>query len=306
MPSPSGHRFLASTAVLLNELIKLTVCFCIAFGQRRATNGSMSPLSLTARHVFQEVFQKDHWKLAIPAMLYVIQNRLQYLAVSNLDAATFQVTYQLKILTTALFSVTMLRRRLNATQWTALVLLTIGIAVVQLPGGSSAAAGAASGGKHSRRSGTYDGVREDEAAIAGDSHGHTEMNNSVGLVAVIIACMLSGLSGVYFEKVLKGSQTTLWVRNIQLAFYSLFPAVFAVAAMDGKTIMERGFFDGYNSVVWTTVIFQASGGIIVALCVKFADNILKNFATSISILISFVASVYFFNFEVTFNVSQPT
>ena len=73
--------------------------------------------------------------------------------------------------------------------------------------------------------------------------------------------------------------------------------------MDGKEVLERGFFDGYNGIVWTTVLFQASGGIIVALCVKFADNILKNFATSISILLSFVASVYFFDFNVTTHVS---
>ena len=51
-------------------------------------------------------------------------------------------------------------------------------------------------------------------------------------------------------------------------------------------------------------MFQAIGGIVVALCVAYADNILKNFATSVSILISFIASVYFFNFVVTRNVSH--
>jgi len=64
----------------------------------------------------------------------------------------------------------------------------------------------------------------------------------------------------------------------------------------------KGFFYGYNGVVWTAIAFQAIGGIVVALCVAYADNILKNFATSVSILISFVASVYFFDFEVTRNV----
>jgi len=57
--------------------------------------------------------------------------------------------------------------------------------------------------------------------------------------------------------------------------------------------------------VWTAIGFQAVGGIVVALCVAYADNILKNFATSVSILISFVASVYFFNFVVTSNVCFP-
>jgi UDP-sugar transporter A1/2/3 len=43
------------------------------------------------------VFSGDGWKLAIPAALYTLQNSLQYIAVSNLDAVHFQVLYQLKV-----------------------------------------------------------------------------------------------------------------------------------------------------------------------------------------------------------------
>lgn len=301
----SSHRYFTSTAVFLNEVIKLAICIWVALWDRRKVDGSMTPLSHSLHHLYSDVFRADNWKLAIPACLYTLQNTLQYVAVSNLDAATFQVTYQLKILTTALFSVTMLHRSLSLKKWVSLILLTAGVAIVQLPspGSSTTVANTQSSDStdatHQRRSATYEGINNDNTM-------ESEMNRTVGLIAVAIACTISGLAGVYFEKVLKGSSTTLWVRNIQLSFYSLFPAFFiGVVFKDGSEIMQRGFFDGYNGVVWTAIAFQAAGGIVVALCVNFADNIAKNFATSISILISCLASVYFFDFVVTLNVIPP-
>ena len=54
---------------------------------------------------------------------------------SNLTSAFVifrQVTYQLKILTTAMFSVAMLGKKLNRIKWFSLVLLMFGVALVQV------------------------------------------------------------------------------------------------------------------------------------------------------------------------------
>mmetsp|Transcript_1302 Transcript_1302/g.2656 ORF Transcript_1302/g.2656 Transcript_1302/m.2656 type:complete len:115 (+) Transcript_1302:635-979(+) len=78
----------------------------------------------------------------VPALLYLVQNSLLYVALSNLSAPLFQVTYQMKTLTTAVVSVVMLDRRYNITQWLCLLVLGIGVAVVvtgEKPGSSSSA-----------------------------------------------------------------------------------------------------------------------------------------------------------------------
>lgn len=59
------------------------------------------------------------------------------------------------------------------------------------------------------------------------------------------------------------------------------------------------FFYGYNPIVVAVVIMQASGGLVIALVVKYADNILKCFALAISIVINSILSVYIFNFNIT-------
>lgn len=134
-----------------------------------------------------------------------------------------------------------------------------------------------------KRSATYEGIEEDLGFA------RPIMNYSLGCTAVIVAAVISGLTGVYFEKVLKdASSVSVWTRNVQLSFYSLFPALFiGVIFKDGEEIAKNGFFDGYNGVVWTAIVFQALGGVLVAMCINYADNIAKNFATSISIIISF-------------------
>jgi len=298
MPLVDGKQYLTSTAVLLNEVIKFTLSISMALYETAQNLGPGTPMSTLVSSLSRAVFSGDSWKLAIPAVLYTIQNSLQYIAVSNLDAATFQVTYQLKIITTALFSVTMLNRSLSMKKWTSLVLLMVGIAIVQIPTTSS-------GQQVATETTDATKVAADARDISA-SDAPVQMNASLGLIAVVIACSISGLAGVYFEKVLKDSNATasLWVRNVQLSFYSLFPAFFlGVVIKDGQEILQGGFFQGYNGVVWTAIAFQAAGGLIVALVVNYADNIAKNFATSISILLSSVASVWFFDFTITMNVS---
>lgn len=44
----------------------------------------------------------------------------------------------------------------------------------------------------------------------------------VGLMAVLTACFSSGFAGVYFEKILKETKQSVWIRNIQLGKFEMF------------------------------------------------------------------------------------
>jgi len=328
MPLVNGARYYPSTAVFLNEVMKLAFSLSMALFDIARTSDASTAAGLFGE-LARAVFTGDSWKLAIPAMLYTLQNSLQYAGVSNLDAPTFQATYQIKILTTALFSVTLLGRSLSLRKWFSLVLLTIGVAIVQLPAESQGPAvlsikdlkngaafhsprsiwdlkalGNVAAGQLSKRSATYEGIEEDVGLA------NPEVSPGLGLIAVMGACILSGLAGVYFEKILKDPKgeahgASLWIRNVQLSFYSLWPALFiGVIFKDGEHIAKTGFFTGYNWVVWLVISLQAAGGVVVALVINYTSNIAKNFATSLSILVSFLASVFFFDFHITSFVSN--
>ena len=70
--------------------------------------------------------------MCVPALCYTFQNYMMYVALGNLDVTTSQVTYQLKLLTTALFTVLLLHRNIAVVQWLSLVVLMVGVVLVQL------------------------------------------------------------------------------------------------------------------------------------------------------------------------------
>ncbi|KIP12221.1 hypothetical protein PHLGIDRAFT_124145 [Phlebiopsis gigantea 11061_1 CR5-6] len=287
-----AHTYSAAAAVLMVELLKGLISLVIAFARLDSYAPQYQPLGPQPatslwnpwmllsrfRRLGKEVFRSDCWKLSIPAILYVIQNNLQFVAVSNLEAATFQVSYQMKILTTAAFSVVLLRKKLSPVKWLALLFLAIGVGIVQI------------------QSGTH---KSSESA-------ERDMNAFKGFMAVVAACFTSGLAGVYFEMVLKNSPADLWVRNVQLSLFSLLPALVPVlfsgpsnASSTTSGLLNTSLFENFGVWAWATVLTQVLGGLLTALVIKYADNILKGFATSLSIVISFLASVALFHLQIT-------
>lgn len=171
----------------------------------------------------------------------------------------------------------MLRKKLSLLQWLSLVCLFVGVGLVQLQPNS-----------------------QTSQKIA------TEQNAVLGVVAVIIASLMSGFAGIYFEKLLKGTSQSLYLRNVQLGFIGFIFGLITMYFNDGTQVTDKGFFYGYDTVVWIVIFLQSFGGILVAVVVKYADNILKGFATSAAIVVACIASIYLFDFQLTFQFTLGT
>ena len=78
----------------------------------------------------------------------------------------------------------------------------------------------------------------------------------LGLGSVLAACFTSGFAGVYFEKILKISTCSLWIRNIQLGMFGTILGFLGVFASDYSKVLDKGFFQGYSNIVWTVVSLQ--------------------------------------------------
>jgi len=119
--------FLLSTAVIVVELLKLffSVGYIVLVLKQ-------SPFTVVT-------FIRSDWKntllLVVPATSYSLQMTLEYIAMANIDPASFSVLVQMKMLTTALFFRTILKRRLMKKQFISLVVLTVGVMLCSMKTG---------------------------------------------------------------------------------------------------------------------------------------------------------------------------
>ncbi|KAH8078812.1 pyrimidine nucleotide-sugar transmembrane transporter [Aureococcus anophagefferens] len=291
----TAHRYHPSEAVVMSEVVKLIISLALA-AKAQEPRPAMAGRGLLARVADRYVgaarahAEPGSYVLLVPAALYAVQNNLQYVAASNLEPAVFQVLYQMKVLTTAFFSVVLLKRELKPAQWSAIALLAAGLATVG-------------------------------SATTGPSAPKPGVNFAVGFAAVFAACCSSGFSSVYFERVVKQRSRPLpkapprgrvardappparkpisvWARNAQMATFSSTIAFTGALLKDGDAIRARGALAGFSPIVWCTVVLQAGGGLCTAAVIAYADNLLKGFATGGSMVISVLASHLFLDFHV--------
>jgi len=85
----SGQPYLTSTAVFLTEIIKIISSIVLLHFE-------MDCESRKTIEAIHDIFARflETLRVAVPAFLYTVQNNLLYIALTKLDAATFQVSTQ--------------------------------------------------------------------------------------------------------------------------------------------------------------------------------------------------------------------
>ena len=194
----------------------------------------------------------------------------------------FSVLVQTKLLFTATFAATILRKRLKCIQVISLVLLTCGVMLCNLS-------------KLVSSSKNADG--EDEAVL--------DSKTVKGIMATLSIAVSSGFASVYTEKVIKaqGKRVVqeqdygLAYTQVQLAGMSIVTIGAYACVRDWAAIMSHGLFHNFTFGAFLSVLSSAMGGLIVASVLKYADSVLKGYATAMSVILTGVLSMMLFGTE---------
>jgi UDP-sugar transporter A1/2/3 len=265
-------KFLTSAAVLASEFIKLTLSVLyIVFVDKK-------PIKSISQYLKDDM--RNTLLLAVPASAYNLQMSLEYVALTNLDAATFSVLVQTKLLFTATFAAVVLKKQLKYIQIISLVLLTVGVMLCNMP--------------------------SKPQADDGTSAYTFDAKTTRGITATLGIALSSGFASVYTEKVIKGqrrpSSTTsseygLAYSQVQLALMSLATIGLYACMKDFQEIVRFGLFHNFSGPAYLSVFNSAIGGLIVAGVLKYADSVLKGYATAISVIFTGLLSMLIFGTE---------
>lgn len=256
--------------LLLSEVIKILVSTFLVVTSNEASDAQghgVQKLTWLVAH---------SGKMFVLAGIYGVMNILSFVALMYIGAGEFTICAQLKVLTTAAFSVIIIKTQLSWTRWRALFLLVLGCTLVASPSLSH-----------------LGHEKEDISAYL----------KAVGFGAVLTEVCLSGFASIYFEKVVKSTteKVTIWERNFQLSLYSIVIYFFIIiyetnsaplaSSLDGAP--PRKFGENWSLLTVFVAILSAAGGLLVAATLKYADAILKTLATAGAIVLSTVLGHYY-------------
>lgn len=270
-------KILTAAAILGVESCKVFFCMLyIVLVEKRSLASIIQYLSIDHHNTKLLIF---------PAAAYSIQMSHEYIALSELDPAFFTVIIQSRMLITAVLAGVILKKKISAQQMISLLLLTTGVVLCN-----------------------YNSM-----AVSNENGGQLSLlqtNSARGVLATLVVALCSSFASVFTEKVIKAprkenSDTTLTTMGdmnsyslaytqIQLALVSLTINGTYVLLMEYRTIANQGLWHGFSSLALVNIVNTALSGLVTASTLKYADSILKGYATTIAMLLIALMSYWMF------------
>ncbi|KAG6478653.1 hypothetical protein ZIOFF_062097 [Zingiber officinale] len=253
----------------LNFFLVVGDCILVGLQARKQKVGEKPLLSIST---FVQA-ARNNVLLAVPALLYAINNYLKFIMQLYFNPATVKMMSNLKVLVIAILLKVIMQRRFSIIQWEALALLLIGISVNQLksfPEGSTALALPVT---------------------------------MIAYVYTLIFVTVPSLASVYNEYALKSQfDTSIYLQNLFLYGYG---AIFNFLGIIGTAIFKGpssfNILEGHSRATMFLICNNAAQGILSSFFFKYADTILKKYSSTVATIFTGIASAALFGHTLTMN-----
>ncbi|PSS34923.1 CMP-sialic acid transporter 3 like [Actinidia chinensis var. chinensis] len=261
--SPISVNFLTETAKVVFAIVMLL------FQARHQKVGEKPLLSIST---FVQA-ARSNVLLAVPALLYAINNYLKFTMQLYFNPATVKMLSNLKVLVIAVLLKMIMKRRFSIIQWEALALLLIGISINQL------------------RS-LPDGTTALGLPVATGAYMYT-----------LIFVTVPSLASVFNEYALKSQyETSIYLQNLFLYGYGAifnFLAILGIAIFKGPSSFD--ILQGHSKATMLLIFNNAAQGILSSFFFKYADTILKKYSSTVATIFTGIASAALFGHTLTIN-----
>ncbi|XP_068646298.1 CMP-sialic acid transporter 2-like [Aristolochia californica] len=263
-------KFSPISVNFLTEIAKVLFAVVMLVFQARSQKVGEKPLFSFSTFVQAA---RNNVLLAVPALLYAINNYLKFIMQLYFNPATVKMLSNLKVLVIAVLLKIIMRRRFSMIQWEALALLLIGISVNQL---RSLPEGATAMG----------------LPVATGAYVYT-----------LIFVTVPSLASVYNEYALKSQfDTSIYLQNLFLYGYGAifnFLGIVITAIFKGPSSFH--ILQGHSRATMFLIFNNAAQGILSSFFFKYADTILKKYSSTVATIFTGIASAALFGHTLTIN-----
>ncbi|CAN6483151.1 unnamed protein product [Victoria cruziana] len=265
-----GFKFSPISVNFLTEATKVLFAVVMLLFQSRHQKVGERPLLSVSTFVQAA---RNNVLLAVPALLYAINNYLKFIMQLYFNPATVKMLSNLKVLVIAILLKIIMKRRFSVIQWEALALLLIGISVNQLrslPEGTTALG----------------------LPVATGAYLYTT-----------IFVTVPSMASVFNEYALKSQfDTSIYLQNLFLYGYG---AIFNFLGILGMAVFKGpnnfNILQGHSKATMLLICNNAAQGILSSFFFKYADTILKKYSSTVATIFTGIASAALFGHTLTVN-----